>query len=100
VSTVDGTFTDNDCSNGDWELEATLSEGDNTITVTANDPYSNSAIDFITIALDTTAPTVTLTAPPNISLLNQYTYTVTGTCSEEGRDVSVPNYHRRSDVCI
>lgn len=50
MSTSIGSFTDSDCSDGTWALTAmTLSEGTNSIIVTATDPYSNTASDMITI---------------------------------------------------
>ena len=89
INTSYGTFTDNVCADGNWSLDATLAEGNNTIIVTATDSASNTADDTIVITLDTIAPTVSFTSTPDITLANQYTYTVTGTCSEIGMDVSV-----------
>ena len=41
------------------------------------------------ISLDTTAPTVAITSSPTINNANKTAYTVSGTCSENGRTVSV-----------
>jgi hypothetical protein len=51
---------------------------------------STGAVDkFVTYALDTTAPVVTIASPAAIHSSNQTAYTLSGTCTENGEDVSV-----------
>ncbi len=70
-----------------WSVEITgMTEGDNLITATATDQLSNTALDTVTIVLDTTLPTITIdsvTSPTNLDY-----QTVTGTM-ESGAEVEV-----------
>ncbi|MDP3722364.1 MAG: Ig-like domain-containing protein [Candidatus Omnitrophota bacterium] len=48
---------------GTWSANITLTEGQNTIRVSAKDQAGNSGEDSITVTLDTAAPVVTITSP-------------------------------------
>ena len=52
-------------SNNEFETTLSLSEGENTISLSATDAYGNEATKTATTFVDSTAPTVTLDAPAN-----------------------------------
>ncbi len=66
-----------------------LTEGQNTITVEAQDPAKNIGKDSIAVNLDTAAPTVIITAPQADAYLNTPAITVTGTVNEPVTSVTV-----------
>lgn len=83
------------CSSGTWNISnidvSSLSDS-GSITFTAD--HDNAALvaatqASTTIAKDTTGPTVTISSAPNINSANENAYTVSGTCSENGRTVEV-----------
>ena len=86
LATTLGTFADNTCADGTWSLNAyTMAEGANVFTVSGEDSLGNPTSDTITITLDTTAPTITVTAPNGgadftTAIASQ---TVSGTCSTD-----------------
>lgn len=69
---VDGTFT----------VAITLAAGANTITTIATDNANNQTTDTRTITLDTTAPTLSVSAPADNSKTAQSLATITGTIDE------------------
>ena len=68
--------------NGSFSLALALQPGNNTVTTVATDSFNNASTVTRIITLDTTAPTLTITAPADNSLTNQGTVTVTGTVSQ------------------
>jgi hypothetical protein len=65
---------------GNWSYAATLGAGSHSITATATDQAGNNGVASSpakTIVVDTTAPTVNLTAPANGALVNTLTPTIT-----------------------
>ncbi|MCB0390695.1 MAG: hypothetical protein KDD58_05375, partial [Bdellovibrionales bacterium] len=62
---------------------------DNTITITASHLATN---DTVSLTKDTAVPTVTITSPiatDYINLSNESSFTVSGACSENGREVTI-----------
>ena len=70
----------------------TLTEGANTLTVTATDPAGNSASKSISVTLDTIPPEVVITSPADNSATNQknitINYTVDGQPKSENRTLT------------
>lgn len=52
-------------------------------------PVGNNIADLKAIVIDTTAPTVSINTPSHINASNDTSYTLTGTCSENGELVNV-----------
>lgn len=83
------------CSAGSWStgaINVTTVSDSGTVSITANhtDVNGNNAIQASTTVLkDTSNPTVAINASSNINNFNRTAYTVTGTCSENGRPVAV-----------
>ena len=77
------------CSSGAWLLlnKDVSSLSDSASISVQVDHLTAQVID--TIVKDTTAPTVTITSAPDISLGNQAIWQASGTCSENGRTVSI-----------
>ena len=71
---------------GQFDAEVTLKQGKNTITITATDKAGNKATKTITVTLDTTPPTITITSPEDNSIVNTDTIHIKGTVKD---DVSV-----------
>ncbi len=69
-------------SNGSFSTSVTLSEGRNTITVTATDADGNTSTVTRTVIKDTTAPALTVTFPPDGLMTNNAALTVTGSASD------------------
>lgn len=85
--TVDGDAASVDVT-GVWSMDVTLSEGTNTLTVEATDAVSNTNTVVVTVVLDTTAPTLTITAPAAGTHVSEASVVVTGT-TEAGAMVYV-----------
>ncbi len=84
------TFTCNDrqwTQNLDFSSLPSLYSGDLIATVTA--PGGTPKEYRLAITKDVMPPTITLNALSSITSVNQNAYTVSGTCSESGRNVSV-----------
>ncbi len=83
------------CSGGTWTtgaINVTGAPDSLTLAITANhsDSAGNTATTAsTTVVKDTTNPTVAITSSPTINIANRLAYTVSGTCSENTRDVSV-----------
>lgn len=82
------------CTNRLWSLSSidlsSVPEGDVLIAVSHLDEFGNAAVPaLVSIIKDMIAPTVTIASPQNIGLVNELNYSLSGTCSEEGRDVIV-----------
>ena len=82
------------CSMGAWDQTTDLSAlSDGSITITANhsDDSSNDALQASnTVIKDTILPTVgIMSSPPVINAANTNAYLLSGTCSENGRAVSL-----------
>ena len=79
-------------ANGNWTISGVaLALGANTITARATDNagnYSNTAITVTRQAPDTTAPTLTITAPANNSTTTNATTAVSGTVADIGTNAS------------
>lgn len=86
LSTNHGTFSDNDCSNGNWALNAyNLAAGANTFNIGAENNLGNPVTASIIITYDTTPPSLAITAPNSGNNLTTTTQsqTVSGTCSTD-----------------
>lgn len=83
------------CSGGAWTtgaINVSAAADSATLSITANhtDSAGNSATQATaSVVKDTSNPTVAITSSPGITLANRAAYTVSGTCSENGRTVSV-----------
>ena len=83
------------CSSGSWSTGAvnvSSAADSGTLSITANhtDSAANAATTAsTTVVKDTTNPTVAITAPVTINIANAATYSVSGSCSENGRTVAV-----------
>lgn len=87
-------FTPN-CASGFWNTgnQIVSSLADNpSISITVdhqNAGGANASQVSTTVSKDLSLPTVTISSPTNINVANQTSYSVGGTCSENGRTVSV-----------
>ncbi|MEI6092988.1 MAG: Ig-like domain-containing protein [bacterium] len=80
-----GTFSDSDCSDGTWSLQATLSTGSNNFQISGKDPLSRTISSFISINYDTVPPTVNILSP-NAGInftTDTIVQTISGTCSSD-----------------
>ncbi|HRA23521.1 MAG TPA: FG-GAP-like repeat-containing protein [Usitatibacteraceae bacterium] len=68
---------------------SSLADGAISFAVTHDDAVGNTANANAGTTKDTVLPTVAIDPPATINAANVATYTLTGTCSENGRDVSV-----------
>ena len=73
----------------DFESDVTLSEGSNTLTVTATDIADNSTTLTRTVTLDSIAPVVSISFPSNLSTFNTSTVSVTGTVDDPNSTIKV-----------
>lgn len=64
-------------------------EGENNITIFANDTQGNNGNQTIIVTVDATAPVVSVTSFPSVTLSNQGAVAISGACSENGLSVSV-----------
>ncbi len=69
-------------SSGGWNLDLSFAGGSHTITATATDTAGNSATATVTLAFDTTAPIVFVTAPANGLTTNHSSVVVSGTVDD------------------
>jgi len=75
-----------------FSYEFTLSEGENTITISGTDEAGNSASDIITIHYslpDTTAPVITLVGENPVNIYVGDTYTDAGATAMDGTDGNI-----------
>lgn len=91
VGGVTGTPT---CSAGSWTVSLNVSgvADGASVSITANhaDAAGNSAPQAsATVLKDTVVPTVAISSAPNINFSNRNSYALNGTCSENGRTVSI-----------
>lgn len=91
VGGVGGTPT---CTTGTWsstlDVSGVADSGSVAITANHTDAAGNTATQASTsVAKDTAAPTVAITSSAAINNTNKAAYPVSGTCSENGRTVSV-----------
>src|SRR5438093_710970 len=77
--TVNGVSTAVNATTGHFSRDIVLAEGANTITVVAQDRAGNTATDVRSVTLDTTAPSLTVTAPAQGSRVPTNSVQVTGT---------------------
>jgi rRNA maturation protein Nop10 len=83
------------CASGTWTtgaINVSAAVDSATLTITANhtDSAGNSATQAsTTVVKDTTNPTVAITSSPTINIANRLAYTVSGTCTENTRTVTV-----------
>ncbi|MCU0859057.1 MAG: S8 family serine peptidase [Thermoplasmata archaeon] len=80
--TVDGDPANVD-ADGSWSYDASLSEGANTLTVEAEDAVGNMASAEVAIRLDTTAPTITISAPDDDATVAEASVAFEGSVSED-----------------
>src|SRR5437773_2263108 len=76
---VNGVSTAVNATTGHFSRDSVLAEGANTITVVAQDRAGNTATDVRSVTLDTTAPSLTVTAPAQGSRVPTNSVQVTGT---------------------
>ncbi len=74
---------------GSYTLTVNLSEGQNTLTVTATDAVGNSSSAARTITYDATAPTLAITTPSSDVTAHAMPYTISGTVEDALSDVSL-----------
>lgn len=92
---IGGVSASPSCSGGTWTtgaINVTAAADSATLSITANhtDSAGNSATTATTtVVKDTTNPTVAITSSPIINIANRLAYTVSGTCSENTRTVTV-----------
>lgn len=82
------------CSSGSWTSSITdvsgLVDGSITITADINDALGNSATQAsVSVTKSSATPTVAITSAPDITQANETGYEVSGTCSENGRTVTI-----------
>lgn len=82
------------CDNGTWSLSSidVSSEVDSQsleIRISHKDEAQNDSIDSVSVIKDTALPTLSLDSTPNINISNVGAFSLSGTCSEEGRDVNL-----------
>lgn len=78
------------CTAGAWSQNFNLSafaDGNIAVTATHANIAGNSHTANATLVKNTVVPTVTLTTPIAINIANQAAYTLSGTCSVNGRAV-------------
>lgn len=83
---------------------ATAADGNKVLSVWIRDAAGNisNRVDSNTVYLDQSVPLVAITAPAAnapINIANQATFTISGTCSEDGRTVSVSGAATGSATC-
>lgn len=76
-------------NNTAWTKALTLAEGFHTITAKAKDGTNNTASTSISVVIDTTTPTVSITTPANNANLNTSNVGITGTAADANGVVSV-----------
>lgn len=76
-------------SDGAYTLDFNLTQGQNTITVTAFDALNNSSSVVRTVTYDAIAPTVTITLPDQDSTIRTATYQLNGSVSDALGTVTV-----------
>ena len=93
--TIGGTATPTtapSCTSGAWSTQVGVdgvSDGAN-VTVSASFGTGTEEVtDSVTVLKDTVLPTVAITQPTAINRDNQDSYSLSGTCSEEGANVNV-----------
>ncbi|MCL2317299.1 MAG: Ig-like domain-containing protein, partial [Actinomycetia bacterium] len=75
-----------------WSCDATLPDGDSTLTATQTDPAGNESVpsEPITVTVDTTAPSApVITGPADGADVNTGSPTISGTGGEPGNTVTV-----------
>ena len=83
------------CSSGAFttaafNTDSVIESSATSITADITDPAGNSGTQTsTTILIDRTAPTLTITSAPDISAANQESYSIVGSCSENGRSVNI-----------
>lgn len=73
-------------SNNEFSEEVSLTEGENTIEVTAEDPAGNSASDDVTVTYDSAAPSITIDEPEDGETVDESEITVSGSVSDDYSD--------------
>ncbi len=67
-----------------------LADGLVMLSVSTNDSLGNTGQALVTVSKDTSVPTVRIISPvSDINQFNQFSFTVTGECSENGQDVVI-----------
>lgn len=91
LTTSLGAFSDSDCSNGTWALNAyNLNVGVNTFTIGAEDSSGALVSDTMIITYDNSAPSLAVTSPNGGTSFTTITQsqTVSGTCSTDATNLS------------
>ncbi|MFH1018583.1 MAG: IPT/TIG domain-containing protein [Pseudomonadota bacterium] len=102
LTTTLGTFSDSDCGDGTWSLDAILAAGANSIQVSGKNP-SGSAVSSNTqiITYDTAPPSVAPTSPNGGASFttNVQVQTITGTCSSDVVNITTSLGSMASNDC-
>lgn len=82
------------CSGGAWtssslDVSSVPDSGSVSVSATHSDSAGNTATANTSVLKDATDPTVAITSAPSINIANVSSYTISGTCSENGRQVIV-----------
>jgi len=76
-------------NNAVWTKALTIAEGSHTITAEAKGAANNTASTHVSIVIDTTAPTLSITSPANNAVLNTSNIHIAGAASDANGIVSV-----------
>jgi len=76
-------------NNTAWTKALTLAQGSHTITAKAKDGANNTSSTSISVIMDATAPTVSITSPANNANLNTSNVGITGTAADANGIASV-----------
>ncbi len=87
-------------SDGTWSVDVTLIQGANTFTATATDQAGNisDVSNSVTVTLDNTAPTITLTGANPQTIESGADYTELGATTDDGSVVSIDSSAYRNVV--
>ena len=89
TGTVDINGTSFPLSGGAYSGTVTLAEGTNTVTVIATDGFGNIGQASVTVELDSVAPTIAITSPPDGTLTTLAMVTANGTVTDASGIASV-----------
>ena len=92
ITIASGTTTSADCQGGNWQKSVNLSteaEGNISVSIIHQDALGNRTTITPILNKDIVVPTLTITSPAMMNSANQNAYTIRGTCSEEGTQITV-----------
>ena len=92
ITIARGTATSVNCRGRNWQKNVNLgteSDGNISVSIVHQDDLGNGTTITPTLKKDTVAPTLTIASPTMMNSVNQNAYTIRGTCSEEGAQITV-----------